>query len=75
MQARGVIYKVVVQKVLTYGINSLVFMGGMLEVLEGFHHRSARQIAGMTAWCIEDGWWEYPPVAGEMEAVGLCMIK
>ena len=60
---RGIIYKVVAQAVLLYGINSWVVMTEMLKVLEGFHHWSARRIAGITGQRTEDGDKEYPPVA------------
>ena len=44
-----IMYKAVAQSLLLYGSGSWVVMGGMLKVLEGFHHRSARWIMGMTA--------------------------
>ena len=49
IKACEIIYKVVVQKVLMYGTRILVVTGGIMTVLEGFHHRTARRIAGMTA--------------------------
>ena len=44
--------------VILYGSESWVVMGAMLKVLEGFHHRAARRIAGMTDRRAEDGEWE-----------------
>ena len=56
----GILYKAVAQMVLLYGSESWVVTGAMLKVLEGFHHRTSRRIAGMTAWNAEDREWEYP---------------
>ena len=41
----------------------------MLKMLEGFHHRLAWRIVGMTAQRAEYGNWEYPLVADAIEAV------
>ena len=41
-------YKAVVQAMLMYGSKIWVVTGAMMMVLEGFHHRIARRIAGMT---------------------------
>ena len=46
--AQGMVYKEVAHSLLLYGSESWVMMGEMLKVLEGFHHRVARQIMGMT---------------------------
>ena len=75
MRDRGMIYKVVVQTVLIYGINSWVVMGDMLKVLEGFHHWEAWKIAGMTARRMEDRAWDYPLMADTLEAAGIWPIK
>ena len=71
----GMLFKAVVQIILIYGCDSLLMLGVMLKVLEGFHHRAARWIAGMTARCGEDGELDYPLMADAMEAAGLCTIK
>ena len=42
------IYKALVQMVFLYGSEIWVVTGVMLTVLEGFHHRVARQISGKT---------------------------
>ena len=49
VQARGMMYKAVAQSVLLYESKIWVVMGDMIKVLEGFHHRAARRITGMTA--------------------------
>ena len=53
-------YNSVAQSVLLYGSEIWVVMGEMLKVLEGFHHRAARRITGMTAKRVAGGEWEYP---------------
>ena len=73
--ARGMLYKSVEQTVLLYGSESWVVMGEMLNLLDGFHHRTACWITGMTDRHMKDGEWEYPPVAGTMEAAGIWPIK
>ena len=40
--------------------------GAMLKVLEGLHNILDRRIAGMTAWRVDDGEWEYSPVVDAM---------
>ena len=47
----------------------------MLNILEGFHHQSARRITGMTATCGVGREWEYPLVAAAMEAAGIHPIR
>ena len=49
VQACGIMYKEVAQSVILYGSGSWVVTGEMLKVLEGFQHRAARWIIGMTA--------------------------
>ena len=60
------LYKVVAQTVLLYGSESWVVTGAMLKVLEGLHNILDRRIAGMTAWRVDDGEWEYSPVVDAM---------
>ena len=64
-------YKAVAQSVLLYGSDSRLMTGAKLKVLEGFHHRAARRITGMTAKHVAEREWEYPPVAAALEATGL----
>ena len=71
VQARGTMYKVVIQSVLLYVSESWVVTGSMMKVLEGFHHRAARRIIGMTATRGTGEEWEYLPVAATLEAAGL----
>ena len=58
----GVMYKAVAQSVLLYGSEIWVVTGGILKVLDGFHHREARRITGVTEKRGASGYWEYPPV-------------
>ena len=46
-------------------------MGEIIKVLEGFHHRSSRQITGMAATHGVGGECQYPPVVAALEAAGL----
>ena len=57
MQAWGVIYNAVENSVLMHGSESLVVMGLMLKVLEGFHHRDTREITVITAKGVADREW------------------
>ena len=67
----GEMYKAVGQSVILYDREIWVVTGGMLKVLEGFHHWVARQITGLTERCEAGGEWEYPSVVEPMEAAGL----
>ena len=64
VRSRGMMYKSVTQLVILYGSDIWVVTGGMLKVLEGFHHRAARQIKGMMAIRGASGEREYPPGGG-----------
>ena len=57
MRSRGMIYKAVDQAVLLYVSESWVVTGAMLKLLEGFHHRAARRITGMTETRGAGGEW------------------
>ena len=46
LRALEMLYKVVVNMVLLYGNEIWVAMGGIMTVLEGFHHWVVRQISG-----------------------------
>ena len=50
-------YKAVSYTVLLYGSKSWVVTEAMLKILEGFHHRAARRIAGMMVKRVADGMW------------------
>ena len=71
VQARGAMYKAVAQSVILYGSERWLVKGDMLKVLEGFHHRVARQITGLMAKRGAGGDWEYPPVVEATEAAGI----
>ena len=71
VQARGAMYKAVAQSVLLYSSKSWVVSGYMLKVLEGFHHRSASRITGITAKQGAGGEWDYPSVLETMKSAGL----
>ena len=51
VRAQAIIYKAMVQMVLLYGSERWVFMVTVLEVIEGFRHRVARQITVNTDQC------------------------
>ena len=74
LRDRGMMYKVVDQLVLMYGIESWVVIGAILKVLEGFHRWEDRRITGMTATRGAVREWEYPPVVAVLEATGLYPI-
>ena len=71
MQARGAMYKVAEQSVILYGSKIWVVTGEILKVLEGFQHRAARRITGMSDKRGAGGEWEYPLVVEAMEAAGI----
>ena len=64
-------YKAVYQLVLLYVRKIWVVAGDMLKFLEGFHHRAAQRITGMTAKIGARGEWEHPLVVEAMESAGL----
>ena len=64
--ACGMLYKVILQMVILNRSGNWVVTGAMLKVLEGLHNILDRRIAGMTAWRVDDGEWEYSPVVDAM---------
>ena len=56
--AWGMMHKLVSKLVLFYISESCLVMGGVLKVLEGYHHWAARRITGITATLVADGEWE-----------------
>ena len=74
-RAREMVYNAVVQVSLLYGSKIWVVMGAMLKVLEDFHHRVARQIAGKMDRRTVDRDWEWPAVEDALEISGICTIK
>ena len=57
VRARGMMYKAVAKLVILYGSESWVVTGVMLKVLEGFHHRAARQFTEITETRGAGGEW------------------
>ena len=53
----GMLYKALAWNLLLCVSGSWVVTGAMLKVLEGFHHRSDRWIAGMTSQRVEGVEW------------------
>ena len=58
VQARGIFYKAIVKSVLLYGSKSWLVTGSMLNVLEGFQHRTVIRIAGTKERRMTIGDWE-----------------
>ena len=75
VQARVMLYKVVVKLVLLYMSDSWVVTGAVIKVLEEFHHQVARRIMGIMAHRTTGGEREWPLVAEALETSGLCPIK
>ena len=69
----GKFYKAVVQAVLLYGSETWVWTESMRLAFQGFHHRVARRLTGMTAR-LQNGVWVYPPIEEALEAAGLRTI-
>ena len=69
--ACGMLYEAVLWTLLQSRSKSWVVTGAMLKVLEGFRHREAQRVSGMTARSTEDEEWEYPPVTDALESVGI----
>ena len=64
----GMMYKAVAQSVILYNSERCILMGGVINVLDGFHHQVAKRITGMVATRGAGGDWEYPLVVAAMEA-------
>ena len=71
VRSQGATYKAVAHLVLFYDSERWVVTREMLKVLEGFHHREARQITAMTAKRGSGPEWEYPSLVKAMETEGL----
>ena len=67
----GRIYLAVVQAVLMYGSDTWVMKLRIGRVLGRFQHRVACKITGQKHWRGRDGRWVYPPLAEDMDEVGL----
>ena len=66
IKALETIYKVVVQAVLQYIGKKWVATDTMMTVLEVFHHRTARNISGMTERKGGGGEWEWASVDADL---------
>ena len=62
IKVQEMMYKAVVYVVLLYGSKILVVTDAMMMVLEGFHQRIARKVAGMTVRKGGDREWEWASV-------------
>ena len=70
-KARAMFYKAVVQTVLLFGSETWVLTTPMKKLLDGFHHRVARQISGLTPYYTGHGEWYYPPREDALRECGL----
>ena len=59
VRSREMMYKAVVQTVLLDSIKSWVMTEVMLKVMEGFHYRVARRIAGISDQQVGEWVWEW----------------
>ena len=75
IKSHTMIYKAVVQVMLLYGSKNWVVMDAMVTVIEGFHNRIARRIAGMTASKGNRGEYEWASVDASLESTSLCPIR
>ena len=75
IEEHAMMYKAVVQAVLLYRRKIWVVMDTMMTVIEGFHHRIARRIVGMTARKSNGGEWEWASVGAALETTGICPIR
>ena len=66
---------VVVQEVLLFGSETWVLSPLSEKALEGFHHQTARRVAGMGPKWQPDGTWVYPPIGAALKMVGLEEIR
>ena len=73
--ASVMLYKSVVKSLLLYRSESWLVMGLMIKVIEGFFHRVARRIKGVTAQRTTVGKCKFPLVTEALETVGIYPIK
>ena len=71
VQDRVIMHNMVAHSVLLDRSVSLVVMGAVIKVLEGFHHQEDRRITWMTATHGVGKEWEYPQVVASLEAAGI----
>ena len=75
IKAWEMIYKLKVQAVLLYRSKRWVVTDAMITVLEGFHHRMARRIEGMTSRRGERVEQEWDSVDAALEATGIWSMR
>ena len=71
----AMMYKALVQALLLHVREIWVVTDAMIMDLYGFHHRTARRIAGITAKKGDGGKWEWDLVDTELENTEIFMIK
>ena len=75
VQARAMMYNVVLQMVSLYISESWVMMEAVLKVLKGFHHQVDLRIEEMSDRRVGEKGWGWSLVAEALEAVGLWTMK
>jgi len=71
----SIFYKAVVQSVLLYGSETWVLTKRILDTLEAFHHRIARQITGTHIFRTRQGVWNYPAPQETLRKAGLFTMR
>ena len=72
IKARAMMYNMVVQLVILYGREIWAMTDAMMTVLEGFHHRIAGQIAGISVRKVE---WEWALVDEAFDTMCIWLIR
>ena len=62
----GRFYVALLQAVILFGSKTWVLTLRLEKALEGFHHRAARQMAGMGTKHHKYGTWVYPPIGAAL---------
>ena len=68
-------YKAVVMSTLLHGAESWVITPSMWTALNGFHHKTARRIAGKKPCRKPDGSWVHPPIEDAYRVTGLLPLS
>ena len=68
-------YKAIVQSVLLFGVETWTLTESMLKCLQGFHHRVARQLSGLTASRLPHGAWQHHPAADALKTCGMYSME
>ena len=75
IKAQEMMYKVLVQNLLLYGIKRWLVMDAMMMVLEGFHHKISRHIVEMTDIYGDSREWEWDSVEAALEVACIWPIR